>query len=314
MKNYLQNASTIYPVILEPCPSDDESVGSLPVMALEESDNLACCDLLASLTCQFWHCGITRHEAGYDCDVILLPLSPVTDHIQCAPASSLTERLLKFCQRWKKMHVRFIRLTLPQRQKHFGIEQQIWGHESAAASPALHSRARQLTDNRCDFCHYQDKNNSLIFRDNNPENHAEDNLGIACPVCSYSRRLNRLSANDGVMAYLPELAPADLSHLLRATLIARRLGDERQKQGARQILRWLTEHRKEVESFWGTSHPGEFGQALMQVPARQREDLLQRLKHIALVPNPDLPDSHPGTDALTPDRWLSLFSHYCHLA
>ncbi|UAN54603.1 hypothetical protein KGP26_29455 (plasmid) [Serratia sp. JSRIV002] len=314
MNTCLENASMIYPVMLEPCLPDYETDAAAPVIRLDEPDNLICCELLTPLASQLWHCGITRHEAGYDCDVILLPLDPVTDLLKNQPSSSLTEQVLKACRRWSRLKVEFIRLTLPRRQENFGIEQQVWGHESAGYPPALRRQARQLTGDCCDFCHYQSKHNSLIFRDNNPENQAENNLGVACAVCACSRHLNRLGANDGVMVYLPELAPADLSHLLRAVVIARQQGDERQKQGASLVLRWLAEHRKEAESFWGTSHPGEFGQALMQAPVRLREDLQQRLRHIALIPNPDLLARHIGPAALTPDTWLSLFNQYHSLA
>lgn len=306
----LKNASMIYPAILEPCLPDDEVDATTPVIRLEEPDNLTFCELLTPLASLFWHCGISRHEAGYDADVILLPLAPVTDLLKHLPASSLTDQLLKSCRRWSRLNVGFIRMTLPRRQENFGIEQQVWGHESAGHPPALRRKARQLTDDCCDFCHYQSEHNSLIFRDNNPENQAEKNLGVACPVCACSRHLNRLGANDGVMVYLPELAPADLSHLLRTVVIAREQGDERQKQGATLVLRWLAEHRKEAESFWGTSHPGEFGLALMQAPNRLREDLQQRLRHIALVPNPDLLARYSGPASLAPDTWLSLFNQY----
>lgn len=314
MNTCLENASMIYPAILEPCLPDDETDATAQLIRLEEPDNHACCKLLAPLASQFWHCGITRHDAGYDYDVILLPLEPVADMLKSAPSSSLTQQLMKACKRWSRLKVEFIRLTLPCRQENFGIEQQVWGHESAEYPPALRCKARQLTDDYCDFCHYQSEHNSLIFRDNNPEHQAEHNLGVACPVCAYSRHLNRLGANDGVMVYLPELAPADLSHLLRTVVIARQHGDERQKQGATLVLRWLAEHRKEAESFWGTSHPGEFGQALMQAPARLREDLQQRLRHIALIPNPDLLARHISPGTLPTDTWLSLFNQYRSLA
>ncbi|WP_337263685.1 MULTISPECIES: hypothetical protein [unclassified Serratia (in: enterobacteria)] len=282
-------------------------------MTLEEPDNRNACALLATLASHFYHCGVSRQEAGYDCDVVLLPLAPLITHLKGMVKNTptpLTNRLLKTCRHWDTLNTNHLRLTLPRRQQNFGIEQHIWGHESAGHPPILRHRARKLTGDSCDFCGYTCKDNPLIFRDSNPENHADANLGVACPVCACSRHLNRLGANDGVMVYLPELAPADLSHLLRATLVAKQHGDERQKQGATTLLRWLAEHRKEVEAFWGTSHPGELGQALMQATDRQREDLQQRLRHIALIPNPDLISGHLSTDTNATTSWSSLFNQY----
>jgi hypothetical protein len=309
-----ENVSTLFPVTLEPCLTGDDSNTNTSVIQLDEPDNLTFCLLLTPLVSHFYYCGIFRHEAGYDCDVVLLPLAPLTEHLkatkQTSPQGSMTERLLKDFLRWANINVELLRLTLPRRQQNFGIEQQVWGHESAGYSPELRRRARKLTGNSCDFCGYTSKHNTLIFRNSNPEDTADTNLGVACPVCACSRHLNNLGANDGVMVYLPELSPADISHLLRTVSIARLQGDERQKQGATTILRWLAEHRAEAEAFWGTCHPGEFGQALLQARDRLREDLQQRLRHIALIPNPELISGHTHPDSIAPSIWLSLLNQY----
>lgn len=314
MDTFAKNLSLLYPLTLEPCLSGDETDAVSPEIRLSEPDNLTCCQLLKPLAQHFHYSGITSEEAGYDCDVILIPLAPLAEHLKTLASSPLTKQLSKACHRWQQMKVDWLRLTLPRRQQHFDIEPQIWGNESAQASPALRHRAHQLTSGHCDFCHARSPHHSLIFRDGHPENQTDENLGVACPICACSRRLNRLSANDGVMVYLPELSPADISHLLRAVVIARRQGDERQRQGASRILRWLTEHRQEVEAFWGTSHPGEWGQALMQTPENQREDLLHRLRHIALIPNPDRLSRQIGPATIDPTTWRSLLVEYRRLA
>lgn len=314
MTRFPDNVSTLFPVTLAPCLPDDGDITETLVITFDEPDNLTCCQLLAPLASHFYPCGATRHQAGYDCDVVLLPMSVLTEHLQRLSLSTepdpLVELLQKRCRRFARMQAEYLRITLPRREQHFGIEQQIWGHEHAGQSPALRHRAHQLTGDICDFCGYHSEKNPLIFRDSNPDNTTDNNLGVACAVCVCSRHLNRLGANDGVMVYLPELAPADLSHLLRAVIQARQHGDERQKKGAADILNWLAEHRQEAEAFWGTSHPGEFGHALMQARERQREDLQQRLRHIALVPNPDLLAGHIPPATMPPDAWLSLLDTY----
>jgi hypothetical protein len=219
--------------------------------------------------------------------------------------------MLKSLIRWQKGAIAdYVRLLLPRRHQNFGFEQQVWGHENAPHSPELRQRARKLTGDCCACCSYVSEHNSLIFDDCDPSNQASKNLRVACAICIYNYRLNLLSANDGVMVYLPELAPADLSLLMRAVVQAKKYGDERQKTGATAVIRWLTAHRKEVEFFWGTSHPGEFGQALMQGTARMREDLQQRLRHIALIPSPELIARHIGPLSHPPEGWSSLLDQY----
>ncbi|WP_222563098.1 hypothetical protein WKI72_00450 [Candidatus Erwinia dacicola] len=114
-----------------------------------------------------------------------------------------------------------------------------------------------------------------------------------------------------MMVYLPELAPADISRLIRTVITARRDGDERQQNGAAMILNWLAAHRAETERFWGTSHPGEFGQALQQSSPALRESLQQRLRHVALIPNPDIIAARSFSLSLTPGQWTSLYNQHC---
>lgn len=315
MNTFPKNVSILFPVVLEPCLSGDDADSDVPAIRFNEPDNLNVCQLITPLASHFYHCGTVRHKAGYDCDVVLLPLQMMVEHLKMlsqkeTPEQPLKKRLLKSCQRWSRMNANFVRLTFTRRLQNFSIEQQIWGHENASYSPELHPLARKLTDGRCDFCYHNSEHNLLILLDNNPENPADINPGKVCPLCACSRYLNRLGANDGVMVYLPELSPADISHLLRSVVVARLHGDERQKQGAKSILHWLAAHRKETEAFWGTSHPGEFGQALMQAPEHLREDLQQRLKHIALIPNPDLISSNIRPASAAPETWLSLLNQY----
>nr|WP_159466331.1 hypothetical protein [Scandinavium goeteborgense] len=314
MKRFPETVSFLYPVQLEPCPPDDSDT-TLPSLNLKAQEAADLCQWLLPLVSEFYHCGISS-DAGYDCNVWLLPLLPLAAQLQQltpeqSEGSSLTEPLTKACRRWSRHHVTHLRLTAAIRYQHFEIEPQVWGHERAGQDPKQRRRAAILTGNACEYCGHVSPNNLLSFRDNNPENTHEDNLAVACGVCLCSRHLNRLGANDGVMVYLPELAPADLSRLIRTVVAARRDGDERQQNGATMILNWLAAHRAETERFWGTSHPGEFGQALQQSSPALRESLQQRLRHIALIPNPDIIAARPFSLSLPPGDWASLYNQYC---
>lgn len=314
MNPFMEATSFLYPVQLEPCPPDDNNT-TLPSLNLKAQEARAFCQWLIPLVPDFYHCGISV-DAGYDCNVWLIPLAPLTERLQKlmpeqCDETMLTEPLTKACRRWSRHHVTHLRLTTAIRYQHFNIEQQVWGHEQAGHNPALHQRASILAGNTCEYCGHVSASNLLTFRDSNPENTLDDNLTVACSVCLCSRHLNRLGANDGVMVYLPELAPADISRLIRTVVAARRDGDERQQNGAAMILNWLAAHRAETERFWGTSHPGEFGRALQQSSSALRESLQQRLRHIALIPNPDIIAARPFSLSLPSGQWTSLYKQYC---
>jgi len=311
MSVFLRHILLRWPLTLAPCTEDFDD----PLLSWDEPQNAACAALLAPLELLFYHCGKVAHENGYDCDVYLIPVDSLCDHLERLTLSPSDVReavrvtLQKSLRRWRQNSTEMVRLTVPHRYQTFSTEQQVWGHESEVHPPALCKRARELTAGRCDACGCVHDANALIFRDDNPENHADENLGMSCPVCHFSHRLNTLGANDGVMVYLPELAAADVSLLLRAVILARTQGNTRQKEGATQILNWLTGHRKETEAFWGTSHPGEFGQALMQASLHIREDLQQRLRHMVLIVNPTLLN-HPALTGPSPDTWSDSLKKY----
>ncbi len=314
LNRFPETLSFLYPIQLEPCPPDDSDT-ALPSLTLKAPEATTFCQWLLPVAPEFYHCG-TSADAGYNSNVWLLPLASLTKQLeQLMPdqrdGTTLVESLTKACRRWSRHHVTHLRLTAAIRYRHFDIEQQVWGHQHAGHNPALRRRAAELTGDVCEFCGHVSTSNLLAFRDNNPENTHDDNVTVACNVCLCSRHLNRLGANDGVMVYLPELVPADISRLIRAVVAARRDGDQRQQNGAAMILNWLAAHRAETERFWGTSHPGEFGQALQQSSPVQRESLQQRLRHIVLIPNPDIIATRSSSLSLPPGQWTSLYNKYC---
>lgn len=311
MSTFLHEIWLKHPITLSPC---DDEAGDIHLIPAPE--NIIVARLLASHSEELHHCGVISHDAGYDCDVWLIPVDVLERYLSSplnnngGPGQNAIEKIQKQVQRWKKKRQTLIRAVVPRKYLTFETEQQVWGHESEQHSPTLRRHAGKLRQDCCDSCGYTHKANQLIFRDGNPENQTDDNLGIACPVCAFSSRLNKLGANDGVMVYLPAISPADISHLLRTIVIARREGSERQKADAEKILCWLTEHRREAEDFWGTSHPGEFGLALMQAPSTVREDLQQRLRHVVLILNPDLLLNHSALTCPPPATWDALAEKY----
>ncbi|MGR7464144.1 hypothetical protein ACU60T_23460 [Klebsiella aerogenes] len=313
----LRNASPLFPLVLLPCDTGDDpdEPALIPVpMVIPVPDNQTLHPLLSSLVSDMDWIQSRSHEDGYEIVHLALPLQRLRDMLTAihhtdpdSPLCRLADHLLAEVGTWKKRGAISIQLQIPQRHSVFNTEAQIWGHEHAPHAPRLIRKARRLTGGQCDHCGYRSPHNGVCFRDGNPDNTHHDNLGMACPVCMLGQHLNKLDAASGVMVYLPGLPASDLSHLLRTTFLARHQGDERQKQGAKQVMAWLITHRAECEAFWGTSHPGEFGEALLRLPADSRDDLQQRLRHVALIPNPALFKDPSLFSCPAPDGWLELF-------
>lgn len=314
MNRFPDTVSFLFPVQLEPCPPNDNET-TLPSLSLKAPKANRFCQWIIPLIAEFYHCGVSA-ESGYDCNVWLLPLAPLTELLQKQRSEhddgiKLSESLSKACRSWSHHGVTHLRLTAAVRYQHLDIAPHIWGHEQTEPDPILQQRAATLTGNTCEYCGYTHHHNRLTFHDSSPENTHDDNITVACSICLLSRHLNRLDANDGVMVYLPEMSPADISRLIRTVVTARREGDERQKKGATMILNWLTAHRAETERFWGTSHPGEFGQALQQSSPALRGSLQQRLRHVALIPNPDSITAQSFSQAIPTEQWAHLYNQYC---
>ncbi|OVZ88285.1 hypothetical protein CBW54_09520 [Yersinia kristensenii] len=169
----------------------------------------------------------------------------------------------------------------------FSILQQTWGQTPMKTAPqALHRLAHENSHHHCEFCGYTSKNNRLFFVDNNPLNHSANNLSVVDPLCDAWQNIGTLDADAGHIVYLPELRPEDVNHLQRAAIHALKSDDPIYQEEAKAVINWLGTHKKEVERFWGTSHPGEFGEALLQVDKSLRPELQARWRHLALILNP----------------------------
>ncbi|ELV9460694.1 TraT conjugal transfer protein [Salmonella enterica subsp. enterica serovar Typhimurium] len=192
----------------------------------------------------------------------------------------------------------------------FSTGQQVWGHEARQPDPAHLKLAHDQSAGHCLFCDYASPHNLLHYRDGNPDNTAPGNLTVICPLCAAWQSLERLGANDGVIVYLPEVSPEDINHLVRNTLWALQSRDGVLKKQGQSVMDWLIAHRQATEDFWGTSHPGEFAQALLQVPPENRSELQHRLEHLALIVNPAHYTGHPALAPDTTQHWGTLYQNY----
>ncbi|EAA5258694.1 TraT conjugal transfer protein [Salmonella enterica subsp. enterica] len=192
----------------------------------------------------------------------------------------------------------------------FSTGQQVWGHEARQPDPAHLKLAHHQSDGHCLFCDYASPHNLLHYRDGNPDNAAPENLTVICPLCAAWQSLERLGANDGVIVYLPEVSPEDINHLVRNTLWALQSCDGVLKKQGQSVMDWLIAHRQATEDFWGTSHPGEFAQALLLTPPESRGELQHRLEHLALIVNPAHYTGHPALAPDTTQHWGTLYQNY----
>lgn len=311
----LGNLSTMYPMTILPCSIQEEPDEPAAVprqVDLFTPDNITFANWLSELLPVMFTELSERHADGYALGILVIPIQNFRDALaNSASQNESTEvitHVLTQTDGWLERGADLVQIRVPQCERTFGVEMEIWGQENGTAySPELRKRARKLTYDQCDICGFQSQHNRLIFRDGDTENTASSNLGIACPLCLLGLHLNKLDANAGVMVYLPGLRPSDLNHLLRTVFVARASDNEEVQAGARKIINWLVAHRKECEKFWGTSHPGEFGEALLRAKPDTREDIQHRLRNIALIPNPALLTGHPAFSGSAVEVWAEKY-------
>ena len=165
----------------------------------------------------------------------------------------------------------------------------------------------------CIFCGYASPLNTVVFRDNNPLNTEPDNLGVADPLCLAWQQLDTVTAETGVVVYLPTLPPQDANHLQRAIAKALESEDDEYRKDAKALLDWLTTHDKPVKQLWGTQHPQAFAQALKQLPDDQRQTMVSRFRHLALALHPGRVKSRLNNTGLDESTtwWQHLYRDYC---
>lgn len=188
------------------------------------------------------------------------------------------------------------------------IGRQTWGQTDAAPDPALYRHIRTDHHDTCHYCGWQAPDLLIQPADGDPQNLTRTNLRLICPVCDTWQHLERLNGDDAVLVYLPEVAPEDISHLMRTLLIALRSDSPIWRKRAERVLHWLTGHRHECEKIWGSSHPGEFARALLQVPPERVPQLQAAFRHLALIVHPGkLTFSPPPLDSAD---WQTLLTRH----
>ena len=283
-----ETVSLRFPGQLLPCddhPDNDEPARVPVPLAVSPDMSTDLMQCLQSVASALMPAPDTEHPDGYALAGLTLPLGAFMGALGQRPALAA---VAEEANRWQQRGATDVIVRLPRRIRHLGVRTRVWGHDTQDLSVQQQQATLKQADYRCAFCGYESLQNTVLVRNGDPADTAPDNRVVACQVCAPSQQLNTLSARDGVMVWLPALRPAALSHLLRATFHARRQGNAQQKEHARSVLGWLVSHRHECEAFWGTSHPGEFGEALLRADADLREDLLLRLRHMMLIPSPSL--------------------------
>jgi len=196
----------------------------------------------------------------------------------------------------------------------FSLLRYTWGQAHQKIPDKLHHHAHENSQHQCEYCGYTSKNNRLHFVDHNPLNHHRDNFTVVDPLCEAWQNLGALNADDGVVVYLPEIRPEEVNHLQRAAIFALQSVDPVYREAAKAVINWLAAHKKDVEEFWGTAHPGEFAEALAQAGDEQRAELQRRWRHLALIRNPKkltgkgiFADNGPEWDTA---RWEAVYQRY----
>lgn len=194
----------------------------------------------------------------------------------------------------------------------FSISQRVAGFSRSAKQQEILDVTARQSGHCCEFCGYESLKNTAIFRDNNPLNTAPENLSVVDPLCQAWQQLDTVTAEAGVMIYLPTLQPEDVNHLQRAIAQALSSEDEDYRRDAKALLDWLTSHDKPVQQAWGTTHPQAFGDALKQLPTDRRSLLLSRRRHLALALHPGRIVGRLATTGLDAGTtwWLHLYRDY----
>src|SRR5205814_7379442 len=161
----------------------------------------------------------------------------------------------------------------------------VWGQGSAR------SHTLQQHHNRCMFCGLQSIANEVHNRNDNHRDVQPDNLGVADAICHRWQHLGEIGQGNGLLVYLPNLAPHDVSHLLRTILVALQSGDQSTRDDGRRLLNWMASHHQYVADAWGSSDPSVFATAITRTAQEDRSRRALAFEHLALVLNPDALDS-----------------------
>lgn len=157
---------------------------------------------------------------------------------------------------------------------------------SDAEFDAIKTAALERQNHTCRFCNFRaPKYQEIIFKNGNAKDTSDDNLLCACQFCHQCFHLEQIGAmNSGTLIWLPEIAQADLHHLMRAIYVARRTQGPI-ADAARSALTSIMARREDAKKRLGTDSP-----ALLAAVMRDLMDIksykqrAKKLEGIRLMP------------------------------
>jgi intracellular multiplication protein IcmJ len=145
----------------------------------------------------------------------------------------------------------------------FATKATVW--DSASSAAALRTEAVIQSGSRCMFCGLTSAANELHHLNDNHQDESPGNLSTADAICHRWRHLSEVGAGQGLLVYLPQLAPRDVSHLLRTVTVGLNSHYPNTQTEAKTLLNWLASHSEYVDNAWGTSEPTAFGAAIQRL-------------------------------------------------
>ena len=142
----------------------------------------------------------------------------------------------------------------------------------------------------CQYCGFQAREfQEIVNLDGNYLNNKGGNLITACCFCSQCLFLQSVGLDEmggGQLIYLPEMSQADLNSFCHVLFCA--MGNNTGYQDtATSIYRSLKFRSQIIESKFGagTSNPSTFGQILIEYQEQHRDQNIDILKNIRLLPS-----------------------------
>lgn len=177
-----------------------------------------------------------------------------------------------------------------RRQQYLSTKKVIWGREKSNSwAPEADELGGYLPLNQqagCVYCGFSGFGQEV---DNLNDNHADvtpENLASVDHLCHAWHHLGELEAGQGLMVFVPGLAPADVLHLERTIFVALQTGTDEQREEAKAMLNWLASHNQYVKDAWGTDQPMHFGLAMTASNVDPLARQYGALQDLALVLNP----------------------------
>lgn len=160
------------------------------------------------------------------------------------------------------------------------------GASSSPLSPDLKQKILERDGHACRSCGFSAKKYQEVYKvsgeagDQHPENYS-----TLCIFCHQCFNLDLVSImRSGVLIWLPEIAQADLHHMVRAIYVAR-ISQGPIAEAARKALDVLMARREEVTRRLGTDDPYILASVLRDyISSKHYEGRLTKLDGIRLFP------------------------------